>query len=380
MRARLVVVGALLALVGAPTAHARGCARSLPRGPAVPAPISFRTVCGVFELRRDGSVVYGRSPRWAPAWAPGAVSHPDPNTWVAHPHRRLAIYRDGRLLWHSHFTGGTDDVAVGEGHIAFTAFRRWTGMTVWVAPIGGRERMVARKENVVGWIPAGLVTQRGSDLRLRAPDGRFLRSLATARSAFLEGARAVVLRTDGVILRTDGWRSRTLADLRPLGMTDHPWLERLDGGLMQVTAGNRVLFLDRDGRRFASAAFARAGKRDAGGAIAGNVVPLPDRSAVLFVVTRRKSWKEPGVDTVYRLERGHRVPRPLFVTRVRRLTCGDWAGLAYRRGRVLFGSNEAGIAILDPTGRARPIDLTGLSRRLLARGRYAPDNVLAVWA
>ncbi len=380
MRARLVVVGALLALVGAPTAHARGCPRTLPRGPEVPAPISLRTVCGVFELRRDGSVVYGRSPRWAPAWAPGASSHPDPQTWVAHPHRRLAVYRDGRLLWHSHFTGGTDDVAVGEGHVAFTMFRRWTGMTVWVAPIGGRERMVARKENVVGWIPAGLVTQRGSDLRLRAPDGRFLRSLATARTAFLEGDRAIVLRTDGVILRTDGWRSRTLADLRPFGMAKDPWLARLDGGLMQVTAGNRVLFLDRDGRRFASAAFARAGKRDAGGAIAGNVVLLPDRSAVLFVVTRRKSWKDPGVDTVYRLDRGHRVPRPLFVTRVRQLTCGDWAGLAYRRGRVLFGSNEAGIAILDPTGRARPIDLTGVSRRLLPRGPYASDNVLAVWA
>ena len=144
MRARLLMIGALLALAGAPAAQARGCARTLPHGPTVPAPVLFHTACGVFELRRDGSVVYGRSPRWAPAWAPGAISHPDPLTWVAHPHRRLAVYRDGRLLWHSHFTGGSDDVAVGHGHVAFTVWHH-DGMSAWLAPIGGRERMVAWK-------------------------------------------------------------------------------------------------------------------------------------------------------------------------------------------------------------------------------------------
>ena len=113
MRARLLAAGALLALAGAPTAHARGCARTLPHGPRVPAPVVLRTVCGVFELRRDGTVVYGRAKAWAPSWAPRATSHPDPRTWVAHPHRRLAVYRDGRLLWRSHLTGGTDNVAVG---------------------------------------------------------------------------------------------------------------------------------------------------------------------------------------------------------------------------------------------------------------------------
>src|ERR671937_441455 len=102
MRARLLAVGALLALVGAPSAHARGCAKALPHGPRVPAPVVFRTACGVFELRRDGSVVYGRTPSEVPRWAPGAISHPDPHTWVSHPNRLLAVYRDGRLPWRSH--------------------------------------------------------------------------------------------------------------------------------------------------------------------------------------------------------------------------------------------------------------------------------------
>jgi hypothetical protein len=385
MRARLLAVGALLALVGAPSARAGGCAKSLPHGPRVPAPIVFRTVCGVFELRRDGSVAYARTTPWAPAWAPGAASHPDPRTWVSHPDRLLAVYRDGRLLWRSRIVGGTDDVAVGQGHVAFTSYRRrsglrWAGMTTWLAPIGGRERLIARNENVIGWTAAGLVTNRGADVRLRARDGRFLRSLGKARTALQDGDSVVMLRTDGVIVRTNGWRSRTIADLRPAGMTRYPWLQRLDGGMWQVDSGNRVLFLRADGRRFASIALARGGQRIPGGSIAGNVLPLPDRSAVLFVVSRRKRWKDPGVYTVYRLDRGHRVPRALFTARVRRLTCGDWAGLAYRNGRVLFGSNEAGIAIVDPAGHARPIDLSRLVRRLLPQRRNAPEGVFARWA
>lgn len=378
MRARLLVVGALLALVGAPSAQARGCARTLPHGPRLPAPVVLRTVCGVFQLRRDGSVVYGRTPAWAPAWAPDATSHPGPRTWVAHPNHRLAVYRDGRLLWHSHSTGGSDEVAVGHGHIAFTAYRRWT-VTLWIAPIGGREHMVARKEELLGWIPAGLVTQRGRDLRLRAPDGRLLRSIARARTALRDGDGLVVLRTNGVIVRTDGWRSKTLADLRPLGMANDPWLELLPGGLMKVTAGNRVLFLDRDGRRFASAAFARPHKHDGGGQIVGGPLPLPDRSAVVFVVNRRRTWTDPGVETVYRLDRGHRVPRPLFATRLERLTCGQWATLMYLRGRVLFAATEGQTAILDPAGRARPIDLTRLVGRLQPAHPNPDQSSEAVW-
>jgi hypothetical protein len=378
MRARLFVVGALLALAGAPSAQARGCARTLPHGPHLPAPVVLRTVCGVFELRRDGSVVYGRAPARAPAWAPRATSHPDARTWVAHPNHRLAVYRDGRLLWHSHSTGGSDDVAVGHGHIAFTAYSRWTE-TLWIAPIGGRERMVAPKEDLIGWIPAGLVTQRESDLRLRAPDGRLLRSLARARTALRDGHGLIVLRTDGVIVRTDGWHTRTLTDLRTLGMAKDPWLEQLPGGLIQVMAGNRVLFLDRNGRRFASASFARPHKHDGGGQIVGGPLPLPDRSAIVFAVNRRRTWTDPGVETVYRLDRGHRVPRPLFATRLERLTCGQWATLMYLRGRVLFAASEGQTAVLDPAGRARPIDLTRLVSRLQPANPNPGRSSEAVW-
>jgi hypothetical protein len=376
MRARLLAVGALLALAGAPsTAQARGCAHRLPHGPRVPAPIVFRTLCGVFELRRDGSVAYGRLPTDVPRWAPSATSHPDPRTWVAHPHRRLAVYRDGRLLWHSHVTGGSDNVAVGNGHVAFTSFRHWSGPTLWVAPLGGRERKVAAKEDVVGWVAAGLLTQRGADLRLRAPDGRLLRHVVRARTAFMDGSSGIVLRTDGLLVRTDGWHSRRLADLRRLGLSRYPWLERIDGGLWQASAGRRVLFLRHDGRRFGSFSLTQRA-----GSLAGNVVLLPDRSAVLFVVHRRRTLDEKGALTVYRLDRGASVPQPLFDARVRQLTCGEWGGLEYRGGRVLFSSNNAGIAVLDPSRRAPRIDLTRFARRLVPRGAAPDTEVRVTWA
>jgi hypothetical protein len=377
------VIGALLALAGAPTAHARGCAKRLPHGPHVPTPVVLRTGCGVFELRRDGSVVYGRTPAWAPAWAPGAVSHPDPRTWVSHPNRLLAVYRDGRLLWHSRETGGTDDVAVGHGHVAFTSYRRrsglrWAGMTTWLAPIGGHERLIARNENVIGWTAAGLLTNRGADVRLRAHDGRFLRSLGKARAEFMDGGDLVLLRTDGVIVRTNGWRTRTVADLRRYGMTDHPWLQRLDGALWQVDAGSRHLFLRHDGRRFGSVAFPPDAEAEVGSAITGSAIPLAGGRALAFVVDHRTSWKKPGVYTAYRLDRGGHVPRPLFTMRIRRLTCGSGAGLAYRDGNLLLVGNEAGIAIIDPAGRRRPIDLTRLASRLVPRPP-GDQSISAFW-
>jgi hypothetical protein len=239
--------------------------------------------------------------------------------------------------------------------------------------------VIARRENIIGWIPAGLATQRGSDVRLRAADGRFLRSLAHGRTAFRDGRRLIVLTTDGRIVRTEGWRSTTLIDLRPLGMARQPWLQLLSGGMLEVTSGSRVLFVDRHGHRFASAAFARPHGHDPGGQIVGMPLPLPDRSGVVFAVSRRRTWEDPGTETVYRLDRGHRVPRRLFAARLDRLTCGQWATLIYLRGRVLFAAGEGPTAVLDPTGRTRPVDLTALVRRLQPSNPNPDQSSEAVW-
>jgi hypothetical protein len=383
MRARLVLAGALVALAGAPpAAPTNACGRTIVHGPRLPAAILLDTGCGTYRIGRDGRISPARPLDSVPAWAHGALGHPDRRTWVAHENRRLQVYRAGRLLWRSHSTGGSDEVAIGHGRIAFTSYSRGEQPKVWLARLGGgREREVGPGEMIVGWTRAGLVTQHSFDLRLRADDGRLVRRLGLARGAFLDRTRGdiVLLTRGGRVVRTDGVRDRTVADLHDLGFARQAWLSLLPSGLMQVTSGNRVLFLQPDGRRFASAAFAQTTKSRLGGVIVSEVVPLRGRDAVLFAVSRR-AMHGLGTESVFRLDRGHRVPRLLFAARDQWATCGEWATLSLRRGGVLYASSEGSLAILDPIGGRSPIDLTALARRL-SPGRPTPDDHLnAYWA
>src|SRR2546428_6583448 len=96
------------------------CGRPAPRiTPKPPAPIVVRTGCGTFAIGVDGAVRRHTSSS-VPSWAPGAVSHPSPGVWVAHPRGRLAVYRNGRLLWESRVRHGTANVAVAGKTIAFS--------------------------------------------------------------------------------------------------------------------------------------------------------------------------------------------------------------------------------------------------------------------
>jgi hypothetical protein len=382
MRARLLSVGALVALAGAPpAAPSAGCARTTARGPRLPAPIVVATGCDTYRIDRNGRVSRARAVHPVPRWAHGALGHPDRQTWVAHANRLLQVYRAGRLLWRSHVTGGSDEVAIGHGRIAFTSYRLGDEPTVWLARLGGRERVVAHGETIVGWTRGGLVTQHVWDLRLRAADGQLLRRIGTARGAYRDRRHGdiVLLTRDGRVVRTDGLRDRTIADLHELGYARQPWLSLLPNELLQVTSANRVLFLDADGKRFASSALARPKRSRPGAMIVGDILRLPGRDALLFVVSRR-ALRGPGRETVFRLDRGHRVPRPVFTARGQWVTCGEWATLSLRRGRVLYASSEGALAIVDPLGARPPIDLSGLVRRLSPR-RPTPDDYLkASWA
>jgi hypothetical protein len=382
MRARLVCVGALVALAGAPApAPSAGCARTAVRGPRLPAPIVLATGCGTYRVDRDGRISAGHAVDPVPRWAHGALGHPDRQTWVAHANRLLQVYRAGRLLWRSHVTGGSDEVAIGHGRIAFTSYGRGEQPTVWLAPLDGRERLVARGETILGWTRRGLVTQHAWDLRLRGADGRLLRRIGTARGAYLDPRRGdvVLLTRDGLVVRTDGLRDVTIADLHELGYARQPWLSLLPNELLQVISANRVLFLDADGKRFASAALARPKRSRPGAMIVGDILKLPTRDTLLFVVSRR-ALRGPGRESVFRLDRGHRVPRPVFTARGQWATCGEWATLSLRSGRVLYASSEGALAIVDPLGVRPPLDLRGLVRGLSPR-RPTPDDYLkASWA
>ena len=380
MRARLIVLGALVALAGAPSADARGCPRTTAAGPRLPAPILLVTGCGAYRVDRDGRVSVAHAVDPVPRWAHGALGHPDRQTWVAHANRLLQVYRAGRLLWQSHVTGGSDEVAIGHQRIVFTSYGRGEEPAVWLARLDGREHEVARGEAIVGWTRAGLVTQHVWDLRLRARDGRLLRRIGTARGAYRDPTRGdvVLVTRDGRVVRTDGLRDRTIADLDTLGYARQSWLSLLPNGLLQVTSANRVLFVGADGERFASAALARPTKSRPGAMIVGDILRLPARDRLLFVVSRR-AVRGPGTETVFRLDRGHRVPRPLFSARGQWVTCGEWATLSIRRRWILYASSEGTLAIVDPLHARRAINLSGLVRRLSPR-RPTPDDYLkASW-
>jgi hypothetical protein len=243
------------------TSFATACGRPAARLPlALPAPLVARTACGSFAIGRDGSVWANRS-SWAPAWAPGAVSHPSPGVWVGHPHARLAVYRDGRLLWLSRIRHASDDVVVRGPSISFTVYPRAAGGTpeLWMAHVGRHEFRAGVREEPVGWTAGGLVTVRGNTIRVRGPDGVVYRTLGRGHGALAEQLTHTVVFVSprGEVLRTDGRRMWRLAG----GFARNAWVQRLDGGVLDVTTGGRSIFFAR-GRY---AARDRRARRRAGG-------------------------------------------------------------------------------------------------------------------
>src|SRR5947207_1051315 len=229
--------------------------------PAPPAPIVARTACGTYEIDADGRVTE-RTRGTAPAWAPHAVSHPGPGVWVAHPRGRLAVYRDGRLLWRSRIRVASDEVVVHGSSIAFGLYGRneLAGPSLWLTRVGGHEFHVGDAEEPIAWTAGGLVTTHRNRIRVRSASGRLLRTLAIGHSAEYDAGDGTVVfvRGDGAVVRTDGRRLWRLAR----GVRSSAWIVVLGNRMLQVDDGKRVLYLRSNGSRFGVAA-------DPGGGVIG---------------------------------------------------------------------------------------------------------------
>jgi hypothetical protein len=344
------------------TTLATACGRPVGRlTPAPPAPLVARTPCGSFRIDPDGRVSVHRN-SWAPAWAPGAVSHPAPGVWVAHPHAHLAVYRDGRLLWRSHVLHASDEVVIRGATIAFTIYRHdGTGNPeLWLARVGGREFRVAAHEDPVGWTRGGLVTTGGGILRVRGPDGTVYRTLGASHSALAESITNTVLFVSrrGELLRSDGRRTWQIA----AGFDRDAWLQRLDGGVLDLSTGRRSVFLRPDGTALGIV----APVDEAAGAM-GSVVALPHGRGVVYVVRTGLGANHPGTNVVY-VARPHTQPKRLYARRIPRLSCGEYTSLSYDAGRILYVDDEGPIAVLDVSGHRPPLDLTRAFRALQPRG------------
>ena len=215
-------------------AVAIACGRPVLRvSPAPPAPIVAHTGCGTYEVDSNGRVRPHPSGS-APAWAPHAVSHPAPGVWVAHPHGRLAVYRDGRLLWRSRIRVPSDEVVVRGSSIAFGLYARSERPTLWMARVNGHEFRVAEAEEPIGWTAGGLVTQHGNAMRVRGPDGTLYRTLALGHGPAFDnvGRTVVFVRRDGAVVRTDGRHTWLLRR----GFTPRAWVTVLANRVIQVMA------------------------------------------------------------------------------------------------------------------------------------------------
>jgi len=326
-------------------AVAVACSRPVFRvSPAPPAPIVARTGCGTYEIESDGTVhPYRRN--WAPVWVPGAVSHPSPGVWVSHPGGRLAVYRARSLLWQSHIRVPSDDVAVGRSSLAFAIWGppESATPTLWMARVGRREFRVARREDAIGWTAGGLVTQHGNRIRVRSPDGMLLRTVSVGHGpAYDNGDHTVVfVRADGTLVRTDGRHSWPLRR----GFTRGAWVTVLANRVLQVMEPRHTFYLRSNGTVVGG-----------GPPLSENVTGLPDES-VAYVAGENRKGSSPGVNVVFLLDAAGRTHR-LYTRRVPRLSCGEYTAVTYARHRLLYVDDEGPIAILDPSGRQRPIDLT----------------------
>jgi hypothetical protein len=354
------------------TSLVAACGRPVGRvAPAPPAPLVVRTGCGSFEIAADGAVARHKT-NWAPPWAPHAVSHPAFGVWVAHPGGLLAVYRGGRLLWRSRVRHGSDEVAVRGSSIAFSVYRRTADgrPELWMARVGRREFLAGRAEEPIGWTAGGLVTLHGTALRVRGPDGTVYRTVGHGHGALSEpGGTVLYVTARGDVIRTNGLRNRRLAG----GFGRRAWVQRLDGGVLDVTTQRRAVFLRRDGSPLGISA-----PVDEPAATMGSVIALPHGAGVVYAVHVRLHGSRSGVNVVY-VARPHRPARRVFTRRVPRLSCGEYAGVSYLGGRILYVDDEGPIAVLDPSGRKAPVDLTS-ALRVLQPQRRALWQLDADWA
>jgi hypothetical protein len=109
-----------------------------------------------------------------------------------------------------------------------------------------------------------------------------------------------------------------------------------------------------------------------------SVIALPNARGVVYVVRTGLSSSSAGVNVVY-LARPRERPRRLYARRVPWLSCGESASISFANGRILYVDDEGPIAVLDPSGRTPPRELTREFRVLQPR-RSSRWQLNADWA
>ncbi len=391
MRLRVRIIGAaLLAIVvaaGALASTSLGNNSSRGRtyrrsslGISLPAPI---TVAGgrvlrrvSYRIARDGQV--SRIAAIQSLFPHDSAWFPDTDVWYSIRRGHLVVGRRGRQLWRSHGDFPQPNrtawehvrgVTVGSHTAAFS----YDGK-LYLAPLGGAERMVARGEFPLGWTAGGLLVYRplGHELILRSASGALVKTMWRQRKAFGYSydltTGTVYWLAHGVVMAARGTRAWRLASLGRLGLSAEPSSLSLQplGRLLELQGNSRLIFLRTDGTVFGSTPLPRSG--GAVESISGGPLMAPQLGAVAFAAVPEQAPGGFGTEGVYVLRVGGRNAIRVHGARVNLTTCERGADLQWHRNWLLYRNTERDLVTIDTTGAHRSIDLSRIVKRLPGTG------------
>jgi hypothetical protein len=374
----LVGVGGLA--VGSLGANATStCARQLPCvGVRLPAPITITTGGVSFLVGRDGHVRHvpgSRSP-----YPRGAAWFPATSVWFRIQHGHLVVGRAGRTLWRSYGEiASASQVGVIAASSHFVAFQH--DHQLYLAPLKGAERPVARRELPLGWTREGLYTYRyqGQQLLLRSSTGTLVKVIARGPlvSDYDVANGSLVFISHGFVMSARGARVQRLASLSGLGLSADPFLQPI-GRLLALEDGHRLVVLHTDGTVFAWTPLPRSDGQSE--TISSSLVTAPRASAIAFAAASGQTAdpnaarRSSGTETVYLLRPGAHTAMPVHRERVTFAPCERGASLEWRGRWLLYSDTEGKLAVIDATGGHRAIELDRFGTRLLGtRDGFSAD-------
>jgi hypothetical protein len=365
-----LLAGAFLSL----TAHPDPCAKALPRGPAVPAPLVLSTDCGWFRLEIDSRVSRLPIDWYATHKLPW---HPRYHLTVrrTRPGRYLVL-RGGRVVWRSAglYYNEAGSIAFGPHAFAFDSYGR---RGIFLTDLRGPERLVLHGRGLypIGFRNRGeLLVNSRRMITVLSQEGTVLQRYPYRRSSsfvFDEQSETLYfVSPDGVLSAAQGRAVRRIRRVRLRG-----WIGLLGRRLLTFTGQRHVAVLRRDG-----SFVARASWRGARRGIDAGVDTTDDGKLFAFRVSQARPGARRSTATVYVLRAGEGRARVIYRHRLDQAGCGSGASLDWHGSSLLYrsvdGTGVAEAAVLAPDGS--PTRLTPLLRALPRLSPAAPGNVF--WA
>ena len=332
-------------------------------GLRLPAPITIETGTARFQIERDGLV--RRLPRRVLPFPPDVAWFPGTGVWYAIRHRHLVVGRWEKPLWRSsgeyraRYQFGV--VTIGERTVAYS-YRRHGAEWLYVSPLAGRERRVARNEFPLGWTRGGFYAYRygGRQLLLRGKTGALEATVVRMPATYFydRTTESLYFIARGTLWRAQGAAVKAMASLAGVGLPPRkPDAEIVPlGSLLELLTNGRLIVLHADGTLFAATRLP-----DPHEAISSEVAVAPDASAVAYTVAIGTSTNE---ETVYVLRAGARAAIALNREPAELGGCVSGATVRWHGRWLLYSATGGYLAVIDSARKRPQIDLSAIAQRL----------------